>query len=190
MVAEKGWTMEALDSMWVLDSFFRETRRTRPHTDSIYFPHHFLPIPSTQTDGCRREAILNRLVLKPTTLSDGTHLTPGTQVSVAYGARESDPRYYPSPATFDPLRFYKLRTDRSSNRFSVTDIDSNEYLGFGGGRNTCPGRFFAVAIIKTAVVQLLLEYDMTPGCDPMELTSKFEDQCLPSFKDRVKFRKL
>jgi len=172
--------------MWRLDSFLRETRRTRPHADGI--PH--APTHGIQLMWC--EVLLNRLVLKPTTLSDGTRLTPGTHISAVYSPRESDPRYYPSPLTFDPLRFHAIRThsqDPSSTRFSSTDIDSNEYLGFGGGRHACPGRFFAVAIIKAAVVQLLLKYDMQPKGEA-EITYRFEEQRLPSFRDQVVFRKL
>jgi hypothetical protein len=34
VIAEKGWTMEALDAMWKMDSFLRELRRLRPLSDS------------------------------------------------------------------------------------------------------------------------------------------------------------
>lgn len=131
--------------------------------------------------------------MRPTTLSDGTYLAPGTHIGAAYAPRESDPRYYASPATFDPLRFYTPRInspDPSHARFTSTDVESNEHLGFGGGKNPCPGRFFAMATIKTALVQLLLEYELTPGSDKMEYVCRFEEHQLPSYKDRVRFRRL
>jgi hypothetical protein len=37
VIAEKGWTMEAFDNMWKMDSFLRELRRFRPLSDSWSF---------------------------------------------------------------------------------------------------------------------------------------------------------
>jgi hypothetical protein len=37
VIAEKGWTMEAFDSMLKMDSFLRELRRFRPLSDSWSF---------------------------------------------------------------------------------------------------------------------------------------------------------
>ncbi|KAA8908960.1 cytochrome P450 [Sphaerosporella brunnea] len=168
-------TLDAMDSLWKLDSFIRETRRFRPHV----------------------EIILRRLVIKETTLSDGTVLTSGLNVAAAYGPRERDPRYYSAPDEFDGLRFYKLRmaaleggASGGGGGFMATSTDGTEYLGFGAGKHECPGRFFAVATIKAVVVHLLSQYELLPGSEPMQMTMRFEEQQLPSNKDRVIFKPL
>jgi cytochrome P450 len=106
VTAEKGWTLEAIDEMVHLDSFMRESRRFRPLADMM----------------------LNRLVNKDTTLSDGTKLSRGMNVSALYSAREMDDAFYKSPREFDGFRFVG-----SNDRF--TDADGPRYIAFGAGKH-------------------------------------------------------
>ncbi|KAI5820384.1 cytochrome P450 [Pyronema omphalodes] len=161
VTAEKGWTLEALDEMVHLDSFMRESRRFRPIADMM----------------------LNRVVTKDTTLSDGTKLSRGMNVSALYSAREMDDTFYKSPKEFDGFRFVG-----SNDRF--TDVDGPRYIAFGAGKHACPGRFFAAAIVKTSVAHLLDRYELLPGSEKLEFEISFEEQRLPSMKDRVLFKRL
>ncbi|CCX32394.1 cytochrome P450 [Pyronema domesticum] len=161
VTAEKGWTLEAIDEMVHLDSFMRESRRFRPLADMM----------------------VNRLVNKDTTLSDGTKLSRGMNVSALYSAREMDDTFYKSPKEFDGFRFVG-----SNDRF--TDADGPRYLAFGAGKHACPGRFFAAAIVKTSVAHLLDQYELLPGSEKLEFEISFEEQRLPSMKDRVLFKRL
>ncbi|KAA8896545.1 cytochrome P450 [Sphaerosporella brunnea] len=166
-VDEKGWSMDAIDSLEKLDSFLVEMRRWRPLADMM----------------------LNRAVIRETTLSDGTILKPGTYISASYSARQLDPRYYTSPEEFDGMRFYKLRKEGDQGRL-FTDVDGTLHLGFGGGKHPCPGRFFATAVVKLGIAYLLNQYQVLPGSEKLEMEMHFEEQRLPSMKDKVVFKKL
>lgn len=139
-------TSQALFDLKLVDSFMRESQRfTPPFTDSF-----------------------RRYALKPITLQDGTHIPAGTYIETPSLAVLHDEQYYPDAATFDPYRFYRLRTDkdvpdpngfptRESYQFvSVT----KENTTFGFGRHACPGRFFAANEIKLILARILLQYDL------------------------------
>jgi cytochrome P450 len=73
-----------------------------------------------------------------------------------------DPELYPSPNDFDGFRYYEKRKVASGdaaykNQFTST---SPEQMHFGFGRQACPGRFFASAVIKAIVMHLLEEFDL------------------------------
>jgi hypothetical protein len=53
-----------------------------------------------------------------------------------------------------------------------------------------PGRFFATAVIKASVARLLMDYEILPGEKKLQMELRFEEQRLPSVKDRVVFKKL
>ena len=67
---------------------------------------------------------------------------------------------------FDPLRFYRLRTqakdeglvEKAANNQFVSVNQSS--LTFGYGIHACPGRFFAANEIKMILAHALLRYDV------------------------------
>ncbi|KAI0284741.1 cytochrome P450 [Russula brevipes] len=82
-----------------------------------------------------------------------------------------DEEIYPNPHEFDGFRFSKLREkegDAAAARYQ-TVAASAEYLAFGLGRHTCPGRFLAVNEIKALLAHILVTYDV-----------KFEEGTVPS----------
>lgn len=98
---------------------------------------------------------MQRIALTNITLSDGTIIPKGYRLAVEH--RLQDPTLYPNADKFELDRFLKLRdTDRSKWNF-VTG--SPEHLGFGYGKHTCPGRFFASNEMKIVVIHMLLKYD-------------------------------
>lgn len=67
---------------------------------------------------------------------------------------------YPSPETFDPFRFSKLRQQPGNEmkyQHSSTGVDN---INFGHGIWACPGRFFAAAQIKVVIAYLIMNYDL------------------------------
>ncbi|SPN98818.1 related to cytochrome P450 monooxygenase (lovA) [Cephalotrichum gorgonifer] len=136
---EGGWEKkESLAKLKKLDSFMKEVQRINGNITSFI-----------------------RKVVKPVTLSNGTHLPPGTKLLAPQAGFSRDADYFPDPSSFDPLRFYDMRrkSAEDSNRWQFTSIsDSN--LNFGAGRHACPGRFFAGNEIKLALSFFLLNYEV------------------------------
>jgi cytochrome P450 len=100
---------------------------------------------------------MTRAIKETFTLSDGTVLPKDAVIGVISNSAR-DPQIYPEPEKFDPYRFARLRekSEDSKWRFEST---SAEYLGFGHGSHSCPGRWLAADIIKIAFAQLILRYD-------------------------------
>lgn len=93
------------------------------------------------------------------TLSDGTHLPAGALLGIpTLDMKASTARWGPDAETFVGDRFLRLREQAGGNRWQFVST-SADHMGFGYGRQACPGRFFAAAQIKVAIVHLLLNYD-------------------------------
>jgi len=103
---------------------------------------------------------MDRLALKDFIFSDGTRIPKGTLVYAASIPAHRNNDVYPDAEVFDPFRFSKIREEEgkgTSNQFVAT---SNDYIIFGHGKNSCPGRFFAVTQLKTIMAHLILTYDI------------------------------
>ncbi|KAF4306203.1 Cytochrome P450 [Botryosphaeria dothidea] len=139
-VAETGgYEKDTMAKMKKLDSFMKESQRYNP--------------PGLTT--------FKRYCLRDITLSDGTFLPKGTVIEIDSAQKYFDPQFFDEPDTFDALRFYNLRADgdKNSHQFATSNAD---YLHWGQGRHSCPGRFFASNEIKTILSKLLLSYDLQP----------------------------
>jgi cytochrome P450 len=111
-------------------------------------------------------ASFQRKVLKPFTLSNGQVIPAGLTIEIPAVAVNSDSYIFPHADEFDPLRFYRLRTQAKDER-SVEKAANNQFvsvnqssLTFGYGRHACPGRFFAANEIKMILAHALLRYDV------------------------------
>jgi len=140
VIAEEGWTKAGMDKLHKLDSFLRETQRM--NTTGI--------------------VVMYRLALRPFTFSNGVTIPEGTIVSVPASTIHMDENIYSNPEQFDGFRFSKARDmggDIMMASHSAVST-SPEYLVFGLGRHTCPGRFFAVNQIKALVARIIMTYDI------------------------------
>ncbi|CAG7563257.1 unnamed protein product [Fusarium equiseti] len=136
------FTSNVLQGMKKMDSFLKETLRVHPTTMASF----------------------QRKVLKPFTLSNGQVIPAGLMIAAV--AVNSDPFIFPRADEFDPLRFYRLRT-QAKDEGSVEKAANNQFvsvnqssLTFGYGRHACPGRFFAANEIKMILAHALLRYDV------------------------------
>ncbi|KAG0639496.1 cytochrome P450 [Tuber brumale] len=136
--AEGGWTKQALTKMKKLDSILRESARM----NSINI---ITPI---------------RKVLKSHTFIDGTYVPKGSWVCVYLSQVHYSPELYENPEIFDGFRFYKMRQEEGKAQKFQMASPSLDYLAFGVGKNSCPGRFFAANQLKVILAYILCNYKL------------------------------
>nr|A0A0E3D8N7.1 RecName: Full=Cytochrome P450 monooxygenase janQ; AltName: Full=Janthitremanes biosynthesis cluster protein Q [Penicillium janthinellum]AGZ20487.1 cytochrome P450 monooxygenase [Penicillium janthinellum] len=134
-----GWEKEGIESMLKLDSFIKECQR-------------FNPLDSGS---------LARCATNDFTFSNGLKVAKGTYVFAPNAPVLFDERFYPNPHQFDGYRFYRLGQQTGKPQgFRFVATNSN-YLQFGDGRHTCPGRYMAADEIRLMLGHILLHYDIT-----------------------------
>lgn len=69
---------------------------------------------------------------------------------------------YPNPKQFDAFRFLKMRDMPGHTHKSQLASPSASHVGFGYGLQSCPGRFFAVALVKILLAHIVMGYDLKP----------------------------
>ena len=86
---------------------------------------------------------------------------------MAAGPMAMDPEFYDEPEIFSPSRFYHDEYSKTSVNAAVEktqrniDFVSTESgnIHWGSGRFTCPGRWYASAMMKTIIAQLVKNFD-------------------------------
>ncbi|KAL8737236.1 MAG: hypothetical protein Q9181_001890 [Wetmoreana brouardii] len=135
-------------------------------------------------------------------LPDGTHIPQGGWLGIPVLGLHMDDRFYPNPGKYDPFRWAKLKMEREAaqnkedsegerNRASIKDYagqPTSTYVGFGYGRHACPGRWFAVQLLKILLAYLTLNYDIEPT-GPMPKTTVIGDAALPPISASVRIRR-
>ncbi|KAI0401584.1 cytochrome P450 [Xylaria palmicola] len=133
---EGRWTEKALSRLSLLDSFIRETNRLNP-TGSIT---------------CSR-TVLER----PFVFPDGLTLPVGTRFGFPTEAMQND-----ADNSFNGFRFVKTgsvaESTEETGALGASTTVSPSNLAFGYGTHACPGRFFAIRMVKMVVITLLLNY--------------------------------
>ncbi|KAI0401619.1 cytochrome P450 [Xylaria palmicola] len=141
-------TKAAIAKMRKLDSFLKESQRLTP----LAF------------DG------LSRRLHKDVTFSNGIKVPKGVLLTLPmYPSHQSvkNPIIGPQPPSetapldvFDGYRFARLR-ERPGNesKFQSTATGEGQFT-FGHGPNACPGRFFALYIMKVIMIHVLRNYDI------------------------------
>ncbi|KAI9147224.1 Trans-enoyl reductase FSL5 [Paramyrothecium foliicola] len=135
---ERGvWDHPALGSLYLLDSFMKESQRI-----------HSVP-----------EVTVSRMTAVPWTFQDGLHIPVGTQIGFPNRQLNLDKDTHEEPHRFDAKRFSRKRTGEDVNKFHFGSVAADS-LNFGAGSQACPGRFLAQETIKLIFVHLLSNYDI------------------------------
>jgi cytochrome P450 len=92
-------------------------------------------------------AFMVRITTRPTSLG-GVELPGGCEVVVCPFLAHRAPETFPRPAAFSP------------GRWAGSSPSPFNYLPFGAGGHSCPGRMFAKYLMKTTLVFLLSRYDV------------------------------
>ncbi|KAK1147916.1 hypothetical protein N8T08_000432 [Aspergillus melleus] len=134
-----GWDKASLTHLELMDAVFKETIRLK---SGLLFG-------------------MQRVAREDVVLKDGTFIPEGTYLNVA-STHMRDNSVFPDGKEFNPYRYVKMRAEGQVHcaHLVATTVD---HLGFGMGRHSCPGRFFAVDILKIVLCKLLLRYDIKPG---------------------------
>ncbi|RDX48972.1 cytochrome P450 [Lentinus brumalis] len=168
IVAAEGWTKQALHRMWKVDSFLKESHR-----------YNGMGVLSML-----REAMTDVVLI------DGTVIPKGTIVGVPTFAIHHDKEKYPDSHTFDPFRFARLRAqdgNETKHQLSTTALD---WVGFGHGRQSCPGRFFAASELRAVLAYIVMNYDLKlEGGGPRPKNFFFAVGLVPPPSGRIWFRK-
>ncbi|KAI0386387.1 cytochrome P450 [Hypomontagnella monticulosa] len=160
----------ALFEMKLLDSTMKESLRANPG----------------------RLARFQRWVAKSVTLSDGTYLPAGYMVEAAHALAVQDPNMYRNPEKFEPRRFLDLRNGTAEDPLGYKNKEqyqfstvTKDFMHFGFGRHSCPGRFFAANEIKLIIARILMDYDIRM---PDGLTERYAniEKSTGSFPDPTK----
>jgi cytochrome P450 len=151
VIAAEGWQKTTLYKLKLMDSVLKESQRLKPIGIGTYPP-------CTDTTSSNQSATMHRLAEKTIKLSDGTVIPKNSNLIVS-SQQMWDESIYPSPDKFDPYRFLRLRETPGYETSAQFVSPSPEHMGFGFGKHSCPGRFFAANEIKIALCHILLKYD-------------------------------
>lgn len=135
---------------------------------------------------------MRRLVERDMTLSSGLKLKTGDRIAVD-SHRMWDPTLHADPKRWDPYRFLSMRTadPAKENSAALLVTTSPDHLGFGHGRDACPGRFFAANEVKVAICHLLIKYDweLVPGTDTSPNMMGIIAESSPTARIRIRRRR-
>jgi cytochrome P450 len=97
------------------------------------------------------------------TLSDGTKLCKGQLISMPAAQMAMDPEFYEHPQSFDISRFLPHESSTSDGK-SIQDLEFVDIekgnVHWGAGRFTCPGRWYASAVMKIIIGSIIIKYDI------------------------------
>lgn len=136
----------------------------------------------------------DRKVMSPVELSDGKTVLPrGASIVIPGGPMSRDSAFYDDARRFDGLRFYRPDEDDMGSTNTQRDYTGIEpgNLSWGNGRFTCPGRWYAAAMIKLIIANLLLGYDISfpPGQTERPPNAKYDTEVHPDFEQKIVLRK-
>lgn len=142
---DEGWNKRSLAKLEKMDSCFRESQRINTILS-------LGPLRIVGKDGA--------------TTPSGVYVPRGYQVGIPAYSIHYDKEIYGSDAeAFNPFRFYNRRKDAQDSGDNLKGArqawatTSADYLSFGAGLNSCPGRFFAAGMLKVLMAEILDKYD-------------------------------
>jgi hypothetical protein len=129
---EHQWTIRALDSMFILDSFLKESARMNTIEGGT---KRTLTLILAISANKLSIVAVKRKVIQDYTFQDGSSVSKGTYIGIPNHAIHYDPVYYENPYAFDGYRFSNQRLEPGTMtkwRFSAS---SNQFFAFGHGRH-------------------------------------------------------
>ena len=179
-----GWTKQALDGLWKIDSFMTESQRLSPIASCTWVVPRFEIFPVVLTTSL---AQMTRAVTRDFAFSDGTVVPRGSWVLVPMYAMYTDDDYFPNAEEFDAFRFSRLREQAGQENRHQFVTTSTTHLNFGHGKHACPGRFFASQEIKLLLAHMLLNYDVKLA-GPAPKATWYDRSRRPDLRAEVMFR--
>ncbi|KXS95580.1 hypothetical protein AC578_3267 [Pseudocercospora eumusae] len=165
----------AVRSMTKLDSVIRESLRFNPMA----------------AQGMVREVVAPGGVTTP----EGLHLAQGSHVQCIVGPMQRDVDIFgPSADEYDPLRHHRHAQDNGLSQGENVQKQkaavqiNHQFLSWGLGRHACPGRFFAVHVIKLMLGYLLVHYDIQ-SFDKKPEVYEIGEARVPSDKQMIKVKR-
>lgn len=137
MEEDGGWGKRTAGRLLKTDSFIKEISRHYPPSALAF----------------------RRITKQKIVLHDGLVLPKDTYICIATTSPAQDE--VPNPYEFDGLRYYNERMAHKvgASRYDYAATDST-HIGFGHGRNACPGRFAASLETKMLLAHILLQFDI------------------------------
>lgn len=142
---DKRWSRAMLAEMSLLDSALRESMRVSGFGTKVF----------------NRKVTASRGVMLP----NGLHVSHGANVAVSGYSMHHDEAIYQEPQRFIASRFmgssHASGSEKATPRKTAVTTEFS-YGIWGHGRHACPGRFFAVDMIKMIVAYLVSNFDIKP----------------------------
>ncbi|PWY75297.1 cytochrome P450 [Aspergillus sclerotioniger CBS 115572] len=168
VLGKEKMTRSSLQRLFLLDSVMKESQRIRP----------------LGLVGMLRRA------KEKVVLPDGLIIPKATPVMVST-LHMMDSTVWADGDKYDGYRFFNLRkeaNDSLSSRYQFTTT-SPDHLGFGHGRQACPGRHYAATFGKIILCHIIMKYDfnvLLPEEGVIELRGH---NMLPSPKIKINIRR-
>ncbi|KAH9906752.1 cytochrome P450 [Xylariomycetidae sp. FL2044] len=161
------WRLSTVQRLRRLDSFLKESQRLN-NSGFLGF---------------------NRVAMDTVTLSDGLVIPRGTKISLPGGPMRYDRQFYEQADRFDGFRFYRPDEGETTIQRDFVGIEPGN-LSWGNGRFTCPGRWYASAMLKLIVANLLLSYDISfpEGEIERPANRKYDLHVFPSSVQKIVLR--
>ena len=97
--------------------------------------------------------------MTPIKLSSGITIPRRTYICMSAGSMAMDPSFYSSVELFSPSRFHDYPTDTPKGNLDFVGTE-NGNVHWGSGRFTCPGRWYASAVMKVFIALFVNRYNM------------------------------
>lgn len=119
-------------------------------------------------------------------LSDGLRIPAGTHICFPSGPFSRDNSIVASADKFAGFRWSDGRTHKSMTSIGIDNMH------FGFGRQACPGRAFAVIMMKMILSRLITEYEMQFKDGTMERPANLVngEQIFPNLGTKVFLKKI
>ncbi|KAA0708387.1 24-hydroxycholesterol 7-alpha-hydroxylase [Triplophysa tibetana] len=130
----------------------------------------------------RAPGAITRKVVRPLKIQNYI-IPPGDMLLMSPYWAHRNPKYFPDPEDFKPERWEKADLEKN--------VLLEGFVAFGGGKNQCPGRWYAIMELHMFVALILYKFEFTlldpvPKPSPLHLvgTQQPDGPCTVRYKHR------